>query len=338
MNERYDFIDFARGFSILAIVLLHALMPLVHGPFQSLIMFGGAGVHVFIFLSGFGLYLSRYTGWTDFYKKRLIKVILPYYLIVTVRFVFNFFVPLYPNDGWFEYLSHIFFFKLFSQRLMISFGYALWFISTIILFYAFYPFLRRFKEKAGDRLFLISCCAISAAWWLLVGLIGKLDSRPWNSAPFWYFWEFALGMAAAGRMRKTGFRFWEWPLKKTAAVFIVSFACAAAIAFKGNAFVKVLNDPFNFFAFAGLMVLVYRAAARFAVPLKQWMVSVGLFSYALYLVHGFVLKLTRYLVAACGLNYNFLFMLAALGICLIAGRWYGDFVKSTIIREVKNGA
>lgn len=59
MKKHLDIVDFLRGFSIFTIVLMHLLqgyqMPNI---LYKIFSFGGAGVHVFILCSGFGLYLS----------------------------------------------------------------------------------------------------------------------------------------------------------------------------------------------------------------------------------------------------------------------------------------
>ena len=59
MLQRLEVIDFLRGFSIFTIVLMHLLQSYPIPPFlMAASSFGGAGVHVFILCSGFGLYLS----------------------------------------------------------------------------------------------------------------------------------------------------------------------------------------------------------------------------------------------------------------------------------------
>lgn len=57
--KRLQVVDFLRGFSIFTIVLMHMVQayPLPR-LLQKATSFGGAGVHVFILCSGFGLYLS----------------------------------------------------------------------------------------------------------------------------------------------------------------------------------------------------------------------------------------------------------------------------------------
>ena len=57
--KKLDIVNFLRGYSIFTIVLMHLVQSY---PLPSWLMkvtaFGGAGVHVFILCSGFGLYLS----------------------------------------------------------------------------------------------------------------------------------------------------------------------------------------------------------------------------------------------------------------------------------------
>ena len=86
--KRLEVVDFLRGFSIFTIVLMH----LVQGyPLSGFLMkassFGGAGVHVFILCSGFGLYLSslhKPLGYGKFLKRRFSKVYIPYVFTMSI--------------------------------------------------------------------------------------------------------------------------------------------------------------------------------------------------------------------------------------------------------------
>ena len=52
MLQRLEVIDFLRGFSIFTIVLMHLLQSFPISPFlMAASSFGGAGVHVFIFVA-----------------------------------------------------------------------------------------------------------------------------------------------------------------------------------------------------------------------------------------------------------------------------------------------
>lgn len=93
-KQRIEYIDFAKGFAILSIVLFHFCYPYVSGMWSKVVMIGGTGIQMFFFLSGFGLGLSsQKTGIYYFYKKRFIKILLPYYLIIVLIYFVN---SIYP--------------------------------------------------------------------------------------------------------------------------------------------------------------------------------------------------------------------------------------------------
>lgn len=84
--KKIEIIDYLRGFSIFTIVLMHLIQSY---PIPQIIRtassFGGAGVHVFILCSGFGLYLSHLNkplSYINFLKRRFIKVYIPYIAII----------------------------------------------------------------------------------------------------------------------------------------------------------------------------------------------------------------------------------------------------------------
>lgn len=141
MKKHLDIVDFLRGFSIFTIVLMHLLqgyqMPNI---LYKIFSFGGAGVHVFILCSGFGLYLSylyKPLGYKDFLKRRFTKVYLPYIIVIFISAL----IPFYntSEDKWFQLLSHVFLFKMFDETLESSYGIQMWFVSTIIQFYVVVP-------------------------------------------------------------------------------------------------------------------------------------------------------------------------------------------------------
>lgn len=55
--QKYNIVDYLRGISIFTIVVMHLCQSHANGTLNKVLAFGGAGVHVFILCSGFGLYL-----------------------------------------------------------------------------------------------------------------------------------------------------------------------------------------------------------------------------------------------------------------------------------------
>lgn len=163
MLQRLEVIDFLRGFSIFTIVLMHLLQSYPIPPFlMAASSFGGAGVHVFILCSGFGLYLSylnKPLTYSLFLKRRFLKVYLPYIIIILVSAL----IPFYntSSDKLLQILSHIFLFKMFFNDLENSFGGQMWFVSTIIQFYLIWPFLLKLFNKSIGVIYAL---LISMLW------------------------------------------------------------------------------------------------------------------------------------------------------------------------------
>ena len=85
--KKIEIIDFLRGYSIFTIVVMHLCQRYADGALDKALSLGGAGVHVFILCSGFGLYLSylkRPLGYWDFLKRRFSKVWIPYAIAVVL--------------------------------------------------------------------------------------------------------------------------------------------------------------------------------------------------------------------------------------------------------------
>ena len=91
----YNVISFLRGWSIFTIVLMHLLMCYdITGVAKSAISLGGAGVHVFILCSGYGLYLSylrKPLSYFSFLKRRFGKIYMPYAIVVILTVVWALF-------------------------------------------------------------------------------------------------------------------------------------------------------------------------------------------------------------------------------------------------------
>ena len=151
---RLQIIDFLRGYSIFTIVVFH-LFQRYDFPniLEKAINFGGAGVHIFILCSGFGLCLSQLNkplNFIEFLKKRFLKIYIPYIIIILI----SFFIPfLYiDSDRLVALLSHIFLFKMFDEHLISSFGGQFWFVSMIIQFYLFFYLLFKISERMNGRI------------------------------------------------------------------------------------------------------------------------------------------------------------------------------------------
>lgn len=201
MIKRSNLVDFLRGYSISTIVLFHLLMNYSLPEWlDKAINFGGAGVHVFILCSGFGLYLSylnKPLTYINFLKRRFMKVYLPFVIIIALSFL----IPNAPGHGnWYALWGNIFLFKMFDNSINDTFGGQMWFISMIFQFYLCFPLIVKFFNKIGkSKIRLFTALLISLSWATFTGYMGKADCRIWNSFFLQYLWEFVLGMEIARR-------------------------------------------------------------------------------------------------------------------------------------------
>ena len=286
--KKYAIVDFLRGWSIFTIALMHLVMGHLSGVLSKLVAFGGAGVHVFILCSGFGLYLSylkKPLGYSDFLQRRFGKVWIPYAIAVLLWGIW-----LLIQNGVFpmrEVMSHLLLYKMFSVELDTSLCYPYWFISTIVQFYLFWPLIvRTYKINGGGKILLV----ISLIWSTIVGLLGLENERPWGSFFLQYLWEFGLGMWIAEKVyqEKTGnawlmdirnYRWW-WLLLGA----VGGMGLSAFMAWNGG-LLKLYNDIPSLVGYLSVALLICKIGIGIINRFFEWTNS---FSYELYLVHSLV--------------------------------------------------
>ena len=322
-EKRIEFIDFAKGFAITTIMIYHYCQLLPYsGLFKQAIQLGGTGVHLFVFLSGFGLMLSSRKPLMDFYKRRLLKILLPYYFLVTFLFVLNTFIPIDSSHSLYAYLGHIFLYKMFDNSIVTSYGGQFWYISMIVQLYLVFPFLQKLMDKIGFKFFIGITFAISLIYWIVIYFTGLSEFRVWNSSFLDFLWEFALGMVCASLYKSRKFQFWKirWPILLIVAILGISLMGLLAIRFGniGRAFDKIPA----FFGYTALAILLFALCTNLFKPISFFFDQVGSFSYSLFLTHVFVLQLSTYICPKLlpHYNYSILFALAlvptSISICI----------------------
>lgn len=150
MCKKLITINFLRGFAIFSIVLMHCIQRYFEGVLHKAASLGGAGVHVFILCSGFGLYLSYLNNplsYGNFLKKRFGRVYVPYAIVIVLFTLWN--LCTIGNIDWETVASHLFVYKMFDNELDVSICYPFWFISTIIQFYICFPIIIKLIRIRG---------------------------------------------------------------------------------------------------------------------------------------------------------------------------------------------
>ena len=284
--KRSQVVDFLRGFSIFTIVLMHLVQSYpMSGFLMKATSFGGAGVHVFILCSGFGLYLSylhKPLGYGKFLKRRFSKVYIPYVLVVLISALY--FGIVCGQDVLMPLLGSVFLFKMFVPSLEHAFGGQMWFVSTIIQFYLFWPLIvRLFKVKWGGKIALL----ISLLWATFTTLMGLDDERVWNSFFLQYLWEFVLGMWLASV-------YFEHPEKLKLpkmwilmVVMVVGLGLTGVSGFAGGIW-KSYNDIPSLIGYMSMALIVYKIGIKAINGFFEYTNNV---SYEWYLVHILVFSI-----------------------------------------------
>lgn len=313
-DNKIQLINFLKGFAIFTIVLMHLLMKChFHGVLGQAIMFGGAGVHVFILCSGFGLRLSSLNKpltYGIFLKRRFTKVYNPYVIMILVWSLWILLTKhSYPLI---EVSSHAFLWKMFSTEYHTSLCYPYWFISTIIQFYIAWPVIAKLMSY---RCGLLISIVISLIWSSIVGYLGYEDMRPWGSCFLQYLWEFCLGIILAtkyhlshdnGGVSKLLFieNYKLWWL-----VLGAVLGCGIMLGMsKFGGILKLYNDIPSLLGYLSCALLVYKVGKSLATRFFCW---INGFGYELYLVHSLMFAIVTYCLK------DFLPLNALLPICLI---------------------
>lgn len=260
---------------------------------QAALSLASPGVQMFILLSAFSLSLSRETFSTiSFFKRRFIKILIPYYLLVTFAFVINLLDPrFYPGDGLFAYLGHIFWYKMFFESIDSSFGGMMWFMSLLIQLYLLYPLLYYVKKRLNNNLiFFLGSLGISCAYWILISALGATEIRTVNSTALKWLWAFCGAMVLADLYRNKGYRFWQQKTIVLIPVFVVGYALYAFMALKTGPFGKLCGEIPALAGFTAATILMYQGCKRLGVHLIKFMGYLGGIAFELYLTHAIILQ------------------------------------------------
>jgi peptidoglycan/LPS O-acetylase OafA/YrhL len=293
--KRFELVDFLKGYSISATVLFHYSKHLhLSNPFEKIMLFGGTGVHLFILLSGFGLYysyLKRPLTYFSFLKKRLSKIYVPYIFVILLSAFISLFIPIYENSLY-ALGGHIFLYRMFDESIIGSYGYPLWFISMMLQFYFTFHILVWMKSKLKNKPFLILSILISITWTISVVLIHKEGERIWNSFFLQYFWEFVFGMVIADKASKNE-NFFDQNMKQLPLIVtgLTSGLFCALLVFKAGASGRLFNDFFALIATASLAIFLYNLKIN---AFNKLCLYLGKISTPVYLLHIVLIRTITY--------------------------------------------
>ena len=284
--KRIDFIEFLKGYAIFSIVIFHFLQILkLPSPLNQYISFGGTGVHLFVLLSGFGLYLSHLNkplNYVSFIKKRISKIYIPYILVIVISVFVSFFLPVYPNSLY-AFGGHVFLYKMFDESIVGSYGYPLWFISMSIQFYIVFIPLTFLLKKINSTYFILTGFLLSIFWITVVLFLGKETFRVWNSFFLQFIWEFIIGMVIASKFKRDNYQI-NFNLKPIYFLIVGILGCIsyAFLAIKGGDIGKMTNDFPALVGYTSLAIWLYQINL---VAINKFFIFTGKISFSIYLIH-----------------------------------------------------
>ena len=335
-SGRLLYIDYLKGLSIIIVVLYHIQKCYIYSipyivarvivdPFSLV-------TRVFFFCSGFGLYYSHLRNplpWTDFIKKRFVKIYLPYIIII-------FICALVPytyagDDRLAALLSHIFLYKMFIPKYIQSFG-PYWFISSIFQYYLLFYAIIKMKNKVNNnKLFLSIWIAISLVWsilaWCFPLIREKLD-WVFDACIFLHGCIFAWGMLTAELLYQKKLVFIT--VKNLLLTTCISLGISLIATF-GTDIQNLREIPRTIFC----MCFITIAWAISGDAIRRIFAWFGSFSFEWYLTHMLILEGLFRLTKPVGIKNLLVFCAAGLIISAFAAWLYHQFVKRVLFSKIK---
>lgn len=313
-TRRYAYVDALRGFAALWVFTLHVhgyWLDNVRPPKLSadgilvrLIGFGGAGVDLFIVLSGFCLTLPltrsgasalRPISVRGFFRRRAYRLLPAYYSALALTLCLELVPAIRPalvarDLTWTDLVTHLTLTFPLWEDTMPAVNGSLWSIPLEATLYLGFPLLLWLGRRHGIRAVLVLTAGIAVATWLVTLVVTFPLPGGWLPQPFKYLparWvQFALGMYAATLVRG---------IPHPRAGEMAAWACALGLpaGLYGYAAGQELVRTLGFGALGlGLLVLLSRVPERFfgRGPLA-WLTGLGTISYSFYLLHQPVILL-----------------------------------------------
>ena len=288
-----DWMNVVKGFAMLGVIFEHWTMVSHESQnwfLEKTVLLtgsGGALVHQFFFLSGFGLtlgYLKRgIPSWKIWFIKRFSKIIVPYWIIITGTYVLALAVGnKYTVGDWFSYITLTR--NFFTSGRMLNWSF--WFMPVIVGLYAFFPFLIWILERLRASTFLMLSFFLSYGSIAFFAIAGYPVDNHQSAIFFFHLTPFAAGMFLAKITFKCNFI-----LDKLASWYgcFLGFVMVgfSALLLKILTFGNLINDIFTALGFFLILLWIYKTLTNIKLlkPIADFMKLFGKYSYLIYLLH-----------------------------------------------------
>jgi peptidoglycan/LPS O-acetylase OafA/YrhL len=320
---RFESIDGLRGLACLIVLAFHSQLAFGQstectfhlGSLQLtplyILGYGYGGVDIFFVLSGFCLAYpivsrpNRPVDWKQYALNRARRILPPYWAALATFAVFSLLIlhfhirPLLSGHilAWQGTRQFVYSILLISSNLNGSF----WTLPVEWRWYFVLPLLLLLWKFTHGKGLLLCTALISLAW------IGVFQPSHWEKMKFivtvlpQYLFHFGLGIWAAAIVADKGTSKWGQRMVQIApwgiVVFLFLILLAAPVGLNLKNSFQVLTRPFAWAPLAFFLVLAVTHNS-FLKRLFSWrpLVSIGIFSYSLYLIHEPFLRIGAALI------------------------------------------
>lgn len=261
----------SKGIAILMVIIGHLSIIFNEGKFLESI--GGAGVTIFLFLSGYGLTKSfQKSKLNNFFKKRVITVLIPYSFITIIWIILDSSLGKY-------YTVKTIITAILGFDLGRSIDGTMWYISYILMWYIMFYFIFRITKSDNLKMFLMFFVSgLSIIIWKY-NLIGS-GSYQW-------------GLHSLGLPIGVFFAFYEIKVLKKITIKLMWLLILTGI------FMLLINDVIGmsngvYYFINDNLVALITISLMIIIRIKNGSVKllhyIGKYSYELYLLEGYLMQ------------------------------------------------
>jgi peptidoglycan/LPS O-acetylase OafA/YrhL len=299
ISKRHFWMDWMRAYAILTIILHHWILffyektgiDVIDKLMYVILSVSGNSIHLFFILSGAGLavsYLSKPIPWSQWYIRRLKKIIGPFWITVLLMYIFvnltHLFIPSYfkVHLAFADTLHNLFLTRNFVDSAT-QFNLSLWFIPNIVGLYCIFPLLVVIFHKTNIAFLSILSFIISVGSIMFFVFLGmKVDNL--HSIFLFFVFEFSFGFII-GHLSLSHQSFVN---KKNT---ILLLALGILFYFVSYVLVSVVSwgGDFNkLFTALGIFLIIYALIGLFRSNLNNFspvLAKISHESYFIYLIH-----------------------------------------------------
>lgn len=255
------------GWAIVWIMMLHFTFNQIK-PLGFIAQYGFAGVEVFMFVSGFGLFFSleKNPHLLSFYKKRVLRIFPTYYLLGIVASIILF------HDNIIEYL-----FRYTTIGFWTGGIFWEWYVPSIIALYISAPLIKRMIDK---RLFTIiatlSIIILTLSFYLVAN--EKFSPREPHFFLLYRIPTFIFGMICAYWMKN------HVSARSLYAIILIGIPCFALLFPHHH---EIYNYKYLSLVFLlPLFVICFIILTKYTKALNPVIATIGNASLEIYLIQG----------------------------------------------------